>query len=46
MDETAVCIGSGGMLGVVSYEGEYESGLVLIHLIELLRTQVFVIHTP
>lgn len=45
-DEAVVGIGSGGRLGVVSYEGKDEFSLVVIHLIELPRTQVFIAHTP
>ena len=48
-----VGIGSSGRLGVVSYEGQYDSGLLeafldsrMIHLIESFRAQVFLVHTP
>ena len=47
-DEAVVGVGSGGRLGVVSYEGQYGTGVLTswIHLIELLRAQVRLVHTP
>lgn len=46
-DEAVVGVGSGGRLGVVSYEGLHTlSYSRLIYLIELDRSQVFPVHTP